>query len=166
MKNLWAPWRLAYILDPDKDKCFICHAVNDVPSNDQENLLVWRGKTCVCLLNRYPYNNGHLLICPVQHKAELSQLDAEEMLEIMVMAREVKAVITDMMQAQGFNLGMNVGKTAGAGLASHLHLHVVPRWEGDTNFMPVMDDTRVVPQALSSFYELLYPLLQKRNLDA
>lgn len=154
MGNLWAPWRITYIQEsPKEDGCFLCNAIRD--NRDEKNLLVYRGKECVCMLNKYPYNSGHLMVAPNRHKADISGLSGEEMLEVMEMARDMKELLEKIMKPDGFNLGVNLGKSAGAGLIGHFHLHIVPRWNGDTNFMPVISDVKVIPQSLEDLYKEL-----------
>ena len=169
-EQLWAPWRLGYIkgeevgnekpelrtLDflPGADpKCFVCHGVAD--RADRENLIVNRGKRTIVFLNRYPYNNGHLLVAPLSHKARLDELDDAEQLECQQVLSRLVGKLEKLINAEGFNIGLNLGRTAGAGLPGHLHWHIVPRWNGDTNFMPVLAGTRVIPQALDAMWELL-----------
>ena len=183
---LWAPWRLGYILgeeeqprplpdlppgaDPDS---FICRAAVDPPALnagkvdegkakspgehlDRHNLVIHRDEHCVTILNRYPYNNGHLLIAPRAHKAQLGQLDDAETLAAQRLLARWVDVLTDRMRAEGFNVGLNLGKVAGAGLPGHLHWHIVPRWNGDTNFMPALAAVKVIPQSLEALWELLH----------
>ena len=157
MDRLWAPWRLAYVAaDPPPkpdDDCFICRGLRE--ADDRKNLIVLRAPRSTVVLNRFPYNNGHLLVAPSSHKGQLGELDADELLEVMETLRRSVAVLTDLMKPDGFNVGLNLGKAAGAGLPGHLHWHVVPRWNGDTNFMPVCSDTRVIVQSLDALYDLL-----------
>ena len=162
--QIWAPWRLAYIESPkaadspdapqQPSPCFLCRYVSQ-PDHDVENFVVLRGEHSISVLNRYPYNNGHLLIAPVVHKATLAELDDAELLECMQSLRRLTTIITQTMQCDGFNIGLNQGQVAGAGLPGHLHWHLVPRWWGDTNFMPVLADINVIPQSLAALYELL-----------
>jgi ATP adenylyltransferase len=162
MDRLWAPWRLSYVASPklpaDDDACFICRGLTD--AKDRENLVALRGPKTVVVLNRFPYNNGHLLIAPNAHKGQLHELDVEEIVEMQKTITRLVAVLADMMKPDGFNIGLNLGKAAGAGLPGHLHWHLVPRWNGDTNFMPVFSDTRVIVQSLEQFYDLLKPRLK------
>lgn len=156
MEHLWAPWRLAYVAKapaPAAGACFICSGL--AANADRENLIALRTPRSVVLLNRYPYNNGHLLIAPNAHKAALDLLDSEELLDVMETLRRMVAVLQDLMKPEGFNIGLNLGKVAGAGLPGHLHWHIVPRWNGDTNFMPVLGDTRVINQSLEALWEML-----------
>jgi ATP adenylyltransferase len=155
--QLWAPWRLSYIVttkDHESGGCFLCRYAAD-PRADCENLVVARGKRTLTVLNRYPYNNGHLLVAPLAHKGGLEDLDDEELLEGMQALQTMTGLIRRRMSAEGFNLGLNIGRIAGAGLPGHLHWHLVPRWGGDTNFMPVLSNINVIPQSLEALYELL-----------
>lgn len=157
MDHLWAPWRLAYVA-ADKpptpgDDCFICRGL--AADDDPGNLLAYRGPRSVVLLNRFPYNNGHLLVAPRAHKGSLDDLDPDELLEVMETLRRMVRVLGGLMRPDGFNVGLNLGRAAGAGLPGHLHWHVVPRWDGDTNFMPIVADTKVIVQSLDTFYDLL-----------
>jgi ATP adenylyltransferase len=158
--QLWAPWRLSYIVttkDHKPEGCFLCRYAAD-PQADRENLVVARGKRTLTVLNRFPYNNGHLLVAPLAHKASLEDLDDEELLEGMQALQNMTGLIRRSMSAEGFNLGLNIGRVAGAGLPGHLHWHLVPRWSGDTNFMPVLSNVNVIPQSLEALYELLTKL--------
>ncbi len=150
MKHIWAPWRKEFILSEKEENCFFCEAIKD--NQDRKNLVLYRGEECFCILNKYPYNNGHLMVAPNLHKDDLSKLSDSEMLEIMTLTRDVKNVLSKKMGPDGFNLGVNLGKSAGAGVLGHIHLHIVPRWDGDTNFMPVLTETKVVPQSLDDLY--------------
>ena len=154
--NIWAPWRIEYIqsLAGDDDSCFLCR-YRDEPSKDSESLLLWRGRECFAVMNRFPYTGGHMLVAPLEHVAGLEDLTGAAMCEMMEMVRDLQSALTRAIGAHGFNVGMNIGRCAGAGLPGHLHLHVVPRWNGDTNFMSVLGDIRVIPQALTQLYEQL-----------
>jgi len=155
--NLWAPWRIEYIqsLSDDDDGCFLCRYRDDKRSKDAENLLLWRGKNCFAVMNRFPYTGGHMLVAPLEHVAGLEDLSGAVMCEMMEMVRDLQVALKRAIGAHGFNVGMNIGRCAGAGLPGHLHLHVVPRWNGDTNFMSVLGDMRVIPQALSQLHRQL-----------
>ncbi len=157
MDRLWAPWRLSYVAGAkpptEHDPCFICRVLAE--RNDRDNLVAWRGVKCMVVLNRFPYNNGHLLVAPNAHKGELHELDANEILELQQTIARLVEVLREMMKPDGFNIGLNLGKAAGAGVPGHLHWHLVPRWNGDTNFMPVLSDTRVIVQSLDQFYMYL-----------
>jgi len=146
MKNLWAPWRKEFILSKKEENCFFCEAIKD--NQDRKNLVLYRGKECFCILNKYPYNNGHLMIAPKMHKDDLSKLNDSEMLELLTLSRDVKNILAKKLKPEGFNLGINFGKVAGAGVEDHIHVHLVPRWTGDTNFMPVIAETKVISQSL------------------
>lgn len=154
MDRLWAPWRLEYVSRADKENgCFLCEAAQ--ATDDGEKLVLWRGRTAFCLLNCWPYNNGHLMVAPLAHMADLTDLSDDELLEQMQFLRRCRRNLEAAINPAGFNIGLNLGKAAGAGLAGHLHWHIVPRWEGDTNFMPVLADTKVIPQSLHALWELL-----------
>lgn len=158
MDRLWAPWRLGYITAPKDqppagDGCFICRAVNG--TDDRENLLVHRSEHAVVLLNLYPYNNGHLLVTPKAHKARLDELTPDELLDIQLVIQRMTGILERRMRADGFNVGLNLGRAAGAGVPGHLHWHIVPRWFGDSNFMTAVGDMRVLSQALGALYDLL-----------
>lgn len=157
-ETLWAPWRLSYITStadqPRPQGCFLCRYASD-PTSDSENLVVLRGKKTLTVLNRFPYNNGHLLVAPLEHKAGLTDLDDQELLECQHLLRRMISIIATQMSAEGFNVGLNLGRIAGAGVPGHLHWHLVPRWNGDTNFMPVLANVNVIPQSLAALYELL-----------
>jgi ATP adenylyltransferase len=157
MDHLWAPWRLAYVaaakVPAADDPCFICRGL--AGDDDRANLVALRTPRSVVVLNRFPYNNGHLLVAPRAHKGRLDELTAEELLEVMETLRRMVGVLDDLMHPDGYNIGLNLGAAAGAGLPGHLHWHIVPRWQGDTNFMPVLGDVKVIVQALDTLYELL-----------
>jgi ATP adenylyltransferase len=157
MDQLWAPWRLSYVAaakaPADADPCFICQGLQG--DDDRGSLIALRTGRSVVVLNRYPYNNGHLLVAPRAHKGALGDLDAGELLETMETLRRMVAVLDGLLHPDGYNIGLNLGRAAGAGLPGHLHWHVVPRWNGDTNFMPVLADTKVIVQSLETFYDLL-----------
>ncbi len=153
MKHIWAPWRMEYILMKKPKGCIFCEKPGQ--DNDAVNHVLYRGdKNCV-LMNIYPYNPGHLMIAPYRHVASLEELTAEELHEhIDIVGRSIK-VLRQAFSPGGFNLGMNIGKVAGAGIEDHIHTHVVPRWQGDTNCMPVISDVRVLPEALDETYQKL-----------
>jgi ATP adenylyltransferase len=159
MDRLFAPWRMEYILSNSDDSqikgdgCIFC----DFPKlgDDEKNLILHRGAECFVILNAFPYNPGHLMVVPYRHTADLTGLKAEELAEMMSLCQKAVSVLTDVMNPHGFNLGMNLGKVAGAGIDQHLHMHIVPRWNGDTNFMPVIGEVRVISEALSSSWKRL-----------
>ncbi|MDD5133850.1 MAG: HIT domain-containing protein [Phycisphaerae bacterium] len=155
MENLWAPWRIGYVQNlGEKRECFICHNVNN-PRQDEENFVIKRTANCLVILNKYPYNNGHLLIAPQKHAAEFDELDDTVLLEITKLIIECQKMLTAAIKPHGFNVGMNFGRCAGAGLPGHLHIHIVPRWDGDINFMAVCADTKVISQSLKELYTKL-----------
>jgi len=156
--TLWAPWRMAYIDGPRPDGCLLCDLPREV--DDRRNLILHRGPRTYVVMNRYPYNNGHLMIVPYRHCADLNQLSPEDSLEIMQESQRTTRILHGRFGAEGFNVGINLGKAAGAGVADHVHMHVVPRWKGDTNFMPVLADTKVMPDYLESTYEKLVPFFR------
>jgi ATP adenylyltransferase len=163
-KNLWAPWRIRYIqgLNESND-CFICHN-RDNPKDDDKNLVLWRTQNCLVVLNRFPYNNGHVLIAPARHIPDLDNASDEELLEMAKLVRESQKALSLALKPHGFNVGMNFGRCAGAGLPDHFHIHVVPRWDGDTNFMSVCSDTDVISQSLTELLELLKQISEENNL--
>jgi ATP adenylyltransferase len=150
MEHLWAPWRIKYILGKKEDGCFLCRKPQE--ADDARNLILIRDRTCFALLNTYPYNAGHLLVAPYKHTGALEDLAEQELTELMLLTRRCKQLLQQAMKPDGFNIGINLGRVAGAGLEDHLHLHIVPRWNGDTNYMPVLGEVRVVPQALEELY--------------
>ena len=154
-RNIWAPWRMEYMdsLAEQPEGCFLCRYRDDEP-NDRKNLVLWRGPKTFAVLNRFPYTGGHAMVAPYEHVAELGETDSPTLLEMMELVRDLQQVLARAVRAQGFNIGMNVGRCAGAGLPGHLHVHVVPRWSGDTNFMPVFGDVRVIPQSLEELHGL------------
>jgi len=162
MDQLWAPWRLAYVAaakpPADRDPCFICAGLAE--ANDRENLIALRTAKSVVVLNRFPYNNGHLLVAPQAHKAKLQDLDADEILDTQQTLTRMIDVLDGIMHPEGYNVGLNLGRVAGAGLPGHVHWHIVPRWNGDTNFMPVLGDVRVIAQSLEALYDLVTAALK------
>ncbi|MFZ3063586.1 MAG: HIT domain-containing protein [Actinomycetota bacterium] len=153
MKQLWAPWRVKYIMGEKPKGCIFCHKPKE--KKDKENYIVYRGESCCVMMNLYPYNSGHLMISPYKHVPDLEGLSDEELLELMEVLRRSMRVLRSALKPEGFNIGMNVGEVAGAGFGDHVHIHVVPRWAQDTNFMPVISDTKVISEALDATYERL-----------
>ncbi len=156
MKHLWTPWRMAYLQDDlpgGDDECIFCKKLHTT-DNDAEHVLA-RGKLCYITLNLYPYNNGHLMVVPNRHAASLEDLDAATLDEIMLLTQQAVRVLREVYNPQGFNIGINQGAAAGAGIAAHLHQHVVPRWAGDTNYMTVIGQTRVIPEWIDETYTSL-----------
>ena len=161
MERLWSPWRMAYMSsdsfgnDEGTESCFLC--AHGSTTDDEAAHVVHRGDHSFVVLNAYPYNTGHLMIAPYGHVGDLTSLDEAARAEIMELVTRATVVITDAMGAQGFNVGINQGAAAGAGVPGHLHVHVVPRWGGDTNFMPVVGQTKVLPEMLADTYAKLRP---------
>ena len=153
---IWAPWRLKYVKDASKDledECIFC--AKPAEDDDAENLIVHRGERCFVILNLYPYTNGHLMVAPFEHVGRIQDIPAETTAEMMSLSQQAISVLQSKYEPHGFNVGFNQGRVAGAGVEHHIHMHVVPRWGGDTNFMPVLADTRVMPQTLEQTYEAL-----------
>ena len=163
MKKLWAPWRIEYIRSPKEDGCIFC----DKPAgdNDRKDLILYRGEKAFILMNLYPYNNAHLMIAPYIHVDNTEELDVDTYKEIMVLADQSMAILKETMDAQGFNFGANIGAVSGAGIEEHIHFHIVPRWAGDTNFMPVLGHTKVEVQGLQECYDLLRPHFDCIKID-
>lgn len=154
MKNLWAPWRMAYIAPKTPQQgCIFC--IFPADENEAEHYILHRGEHCYMMLNLYPYSNGHLMVVPYQHVGTIEKLDTETLTELMGQVQLAQRALRLTMKPDGFNMGINEGKAAGAGFADHVHLHVVPRWEGDTNFMPVLADVKVMPEHLETVYKQL-----------
>ncbi|HYX29694.1 MAG TPA: HIT domain-containing protein [Pyrinomonadaceae bacterium] len=156
MEILWSPWRNEYINSSGKDKpaCIFC-AAKENPSQDEANLVIFRGAENFIILNRYPYISGHLMIAPYAHIGNLSEASKESTDEMMELAKRCERALRQVYEPEGFNLGMNLGRVAGAGVADHIHLHMLPRWSGDTNFMSTVAGTRVLPEDLKMTYEKL-----------
>ena len=153
MKQLWAPWRIEYILGPKPDACVFC--LPEGREEDEERLVLHRGTRAFVIMNRYPYNNGHLLVCPFRHVSELTDLEQEETHEIMDLVQRCSGILKQHFNCEGINVGLNLGKAAGAGIGEHLHFHLVPRWNGDSSFIAVMDEVRTVPQHIRETYTAL-----------
>ena len=154
--RIWAPWRLAYVKDASKDseqECIFC--TKPRLGNDEEALIVHRGERCFVILNLFPYTNGHLMVAPFEHIGALQELPPETSAEMMALAQRAMTVLDEVYGPHGYNVGFNQGRVAGAGVKHHIHMHVVPRWGGDTNFMPVLADVRVMPQTPQQTYEAL-----------
>jgi ATP adenylyltransferase len=161
MESLHAPWRIEYILSPKPELKQGIFARIAQSSEDEANYVIVRDRTCFALLNRYPYNGGHLMVVPYKEASDLNGLTEEEMADLWKLSRRCINALTAVMKPDGFNVGINLGRVAGAGILEHLHLHVVPRWTGDTNFMPVLAQTGVVPQALTEIAAKLRTELAK-----
>ncbi len=154
--RIWAPWRLAYVKDASKDieeECVFC--AKPAAGDDEASLIVHRGERCFVILNLYPYTNGHLMVAPFEHLGRLQDLPGETVTEMMALAQRAMDGLERVYDPQGYNVGFNQGRVAGAGVEHHIHLHVVPRWGGDTNFMPVIADTKVMPQTLEESFAAL-----------
>jgi ATP adenylyltransferase len=158
MDRLWAPWRAQYIRDTSGPAsaeldCFLCRGLAAPSGEDRANLVAWRRPRSVVVLNRFPYNNGHLLVAPRVHRGALGELSGADLTEPLETVQRAVAVLDRLLRPQGYNIGLNLGKSAGAGLPGHLHWHIVPRWDGDTNFMPVLGQTKVIVESLYEFYD-------------
>lgn len=156
MKQLWAPWRMEFLTDAKDQKlgCVFCTLPQE--DDDRKNLILNRGEKVFVIMNKYPYNNGHVMVVPKLHVARMDQLPDEDLAEMALTVKRAVKAIESAYKPEGFNLGMNLGASAGAGIKDHLHMHVVPRWIGDTNFMPVLSDTKSMPQHLATSYDQLY----------
>jgi ATP adenylyltransferase len=164
MKRLWTPWRIPYLKAPKgavTGGCIFCDKVRADPSEDRENLLLLRGKRAFIMLNLFPYTNGHMMVAPYDHCGELTALDNETLLEMMLLVGNGIRALRLTMNPQGYNVGANLGRVAGAGVEDHVHFHIVPRWNGDTNFMPVLAETRMIPELLPDTYDSLRDALAK-----
>lgn len=162
MEHLWAPWRMAYInAGSEEHGCIFCTKPAD--GHDEEHYILYRSKYCFVMLNIFPYNNGHLMIAPFQHVPSIEELDAATLTDLMTTAQLCLQALHLAMQPHGFNMGINQGKVAGAGVADHMHFHIVPRWNGDTNFMPVLADVKVMPDYLRNTYQQLRQALTSLN---
>ncbi|MFA9428983.1 HIT domain-containing protein [Egicoccus sp. AB-alg2] len=158
LQRLWAPWRFGYVAGAEPlEGCPFCVLPQRGPDRDRESLILHRGRHCFVIFNAYPYNPGHLMVVPYQHVAELEELPDDAAYELWDLARRSVAVLKQQVNAQGVNLGMNLGAAGGAGIAEHLHLHAVPRWVGDTNFISVVGAARVLPRALEEMWDELAP---------
>jgi len=163
---LYTPWRMKYIASKEKmDGCVFCSALDDEVENDPDNYLLFRGESTFAVMNIYPYNPGHIMVLPRQHASHPADLPAQVHIELTLLTTYFVDLLTTLMQPDGFNIGTNIGRAAGAGIADHLHTHIVPRWSGDANFMTVVGDTRVLPQTLGETYDKIMALLKKQPPD-
>ena len=154
MDRLWAPWRIGYVSNADKEEvCFLCAAAG--ANDDRADLVVRRGTHCFAILNRYPYNNGHVMVAPYAHKADLPDLTNDERSEMMSLVLDVQGALRATMNPHGFNVGINIGAAAGAGVPGHIHAHILPRWAGDTNFVSTVSDLKIISQSLEESYDLI-----------
>ncbi len=152
--KIWAPWRITYIKDHKKEKgCLFCRVLRS--SKDKKNLVIFRSEHSLCMLNLYPYNNGHIMVAPKRHTSSLENLNETETTDLMNSVKKATLLLKKTLKPQGFNYGINSGKVSGAGIEGHLHVHIVPRWQGDTNFMPVVFNTKIISQSLSALYQAL-----------
>lgn len=164
MDQLWTPWRFEYTSSAkDDEDCVLCRL--EAEDLDRENFILLRTHHCYVVLNRYPYTTGHLMIVTLRHVADLSACRREELQELIALSRQAERILKEVYQPDGFNIGVNIGRSAGAGVRGHLHFHVVPRWHGDANFVSVIGQTRVLPEELASTYEKLAPLFVKLSID-
>jgi ATP adenylyltransferase len=161
MEKLWAPWRMEYILSDKSGECIFCQAL--MQEDPQTAYILHRNETGFVIMNIYPYNSGHLMVVPCRHVAELEKLTQEEQSELMKLVTLSTKVLKQALQPQGLNIGMNLGREAGAGIETHLHWHVVPRWSGDTNFMPILAETKVISQHVADTYHQLKPLFSNQK---
>lgn len=159
MKHLWAPWRIDYILGPKPDECVFC--LPKSTDEDEERLVLHRGEHCFVIMNKYPYNNGHIMVCPYRHVMALEDLTPEESGEMMSLLQKCTKILKKHFKCEGINIGLNLGEAAGAGIREHLHFHLVPRWNGDSSFIAVMDEVRTIPQYLQETYTALRPCFSK-----
>jgi len=162
VKQLWAPWRSEYVQSGEAGECIFCAARTKSPG---EGLVLFNGAVSVVMLNKFPYNSAHLMIAPVRHVANVEDLTPEEALDFFRLLRHSVTVLKKELNPAGFNIGMNVGRAAGAGIEDHLHTHIVPRWNGDMNFMPVLSDTKVIPEHLLATLSRLLPYFQRLDTD-
>jgi len=161
MEILWAPWRMEYILSDKPEGCVFCKCVKT--GDHKQSFLLYSSQYCFVVLNRFPYNNGHLMVIPNRHVSEIEDLTSEELSDLIQTIKLCVVVLKKALSPHGFNIGANLGKTAGAGIVDHLHFHIVPRWEGDTNYMPVIGNTKVMPEVLEKTYERLLPFFKGKE---
>ncbi len=159
MEYLWAPWRMKYIKSSKSEGCIFCEKIK--ANQDEASLILTRGEHAFVMLNAYPYNNGHLMVSPYQHTSSLEGLPESTLLDLMRLTQRAMAALRAALKPEGMNIGVNIGKMAGAGIDAHVHLHIVPRWGGDTNFMPVAAEVRVIPQLLEETYRELAPYFKQ-----
>ena len=159
MKALWAPWRMEYILGKKEPECIFCSYPKK--NNDRDNLILYRSAHNFVMMNKYPYNNGHIMVVPYIHTSTIDNLTDEVLLDFMKVTQYSLKCLKEAFRPEGFNIGINIGAVAGAGLEEHVHLHMVPRWAGDTSFMTVLGEIRVVPEHIHQTYDKLYPIFNK-----
>jgi ATP adenylyltransferase len=163
MKRMWAPWRMKYILQPEQEGCLFCE--KSKVRNDRKHYVLYRSDRSFCIMNLYPYNNGHLMVAPYRHVRSLESLTDEEICDMLLVAKKGVKALKKAFKPQGFNMGINIGRIAGAGVVGHLHMHIVPRWKGDTNFMPILSDTKLVSQGLNKTYDTLKEHIKMSNRE-
>ncbi|MCP4603603.1 MAG: HIT domain-containing protein [Proteobacteria bacterium] len=157
-ETLWAPWRMDYILGPKSDKCVFCTALSEGEKNFADNFILHSAEHAFVIMNRFPYSHAHIMILPNRHIANLDDLSLEESRSLFDLVVKSQSILKKAFNPQGLNVGINLGVAAGAGIKDHLHVHIVPRWNGDTNFMPLLADARIMPEHMSETYRGLYPL--------
>ena len=158
MEILWAPWRMEYISSDNKGACIFCPGEDR--NNNQQRLILFIGNLSIVMMNRFPYINGHLLVAPLRHISTLNALSAEEKLDVITKVEKSIGVLKEVLRPEGFNVGLNLGKAAGAGVEDHIHFHIVPRWGGDTNYMTVFGEVRVIPEHIQKTYQRLLPFFE------
>ena len=158
MERLWAPWRMKYIVGEKSNRCIFCLGEED--AEDRKELILHRGARGFVMMNRYPYNNGHVMVVPYRHIGHIEHLDDDESLDLMKLVQRSVASLRQVLNPDAFNVGMNLGQVAGAGIADHVHVHIVPRWNGDTNFMPLLAQTKVINEELKETYDKLLETFQ------
>lgn len=158
---MWAPWRLQYILSKKGPECIFCEEPKE--ERDRENLILHRSKLSFVIMNLYPYNNGHLMVVPYRHLFSITELNDDELLDVMKTVQLSVNCLKEAFKPEGFNVGFNLGKVAGAGIEEHLHYHIIPRWVGDTHFMAILGEVRVIPEHVKSTYDKLYPLFNRER---
>ncbi len=162
-KHLWAPWRMEYILNEKDEGCIFCNSVNE--SNDQGNFVLVRTNLSFVMMNKFPYCHSHLMVCPIRHVKHIHEMDPSEQLDLFDLMSQSMNILEKVCNAEGFNVGINFGKAAGAGFESHLHVHIVPRWGGDMNFMPILADTKVISEHLQETYDRLLIHFNNRSKE-
>lgn len=165
LQRLWAPWRFSWIKESSNDapECFICQNYKKSSAKDRENLILYRGEKILIIMNRYPYSNGHIMVTPVRHISDPRDLEPEEWAELGLLTQVSIQALENTMHPHGYNIGWNIGRVSGAGLADHIHQHIVPRWNGDTNFMPVLGETKVISQDLYESFDQLEKAIREMN---
>ncbi|HXX57108.1 MAG TPA: HIT domain-containing protein [Thermodesulfovibrionales bacterium] len=161
MQPIWAPWRMEYILSKKGPGCIFCEKPKE--QKDRENLILLRGAESFVIMNLYPYNNGHLMVVPNRHVFSITELRDGELLELMKMTQKAVTCLREAFMPEGFNIGLNIGKVAGAGIEEHLHFHIIPRWVGDTHFMAALSEVRVIPEHVLSTYDRLFPIFNREG---